>query len=145
MAKAKKSTGEEKSKAADGPEAKKDVKKTAPKKAAAKSAAAKPAPIGTPMIDTNFAAQTAARMIGAKVTNAAPSGEGKKETSAFRQLRDSMTKGHSSSINSVLNSTMPQSAKKSEMPFRGGKQVGRNQTFGADVSKNSVPRRTGGG
>ena len=34
--------------------------------------------------------------------------------------------------------------KKSNLPLHGGKQVGHNQTFGSDASKNFVPRRTGG-
>ena len=37
-------------------------------------------------------------------------------------------------------------SKKSGTPFGaiGGKQAGRNQTFGADVNRSGVPRRTGG-
>jgi hypothetical protein len=35
--------------------------------------------------------------------------------------------------------------KKSNSSFGPGNQVGRNQTFGADVNRTGVPRRTGGG
>jgi hypothetical protein len=100
---------------------------------------------GSPLIDTGLAAQSAARLVAAKTPTPAPVDAAKKETSAFRQLKDSMAKGHGSSVQSVLNSSMTPSARKSSMPFHGGKQVAHNQTFGADVNRNSVPRRTGGG
>lgn len=122
------------------------AKKPAAKKPAAKKpAASKPQSTGTPLIDTGLAAQTAARLIAAKGTGSSASRtEGKKETSTFKQLRESMNKGHASSVHSALNSSMPPGAKKSGVPFQGGKQVGHNQTFGSDASKNFVPRRTSG-
>ena len=39
---------------------------------------------------------------------------------------------------------VPNQKKKSNLPFGGGKQVGHNQTFGADVTRSGVPRRTAG-
>ena len=115
------------------------------KKPAAKSkAAAKPA-AAAPMVDTNLAAQAAARMLTAKAAggHTAPAGD-KKETSTFKQLKQSFSKPHGASVGNMLNSTISTAAKKSNAPFQGNKQVGHNQTFGADVSRNNVPRRTGG-
>jgi hypothetical protein len=113
-----------------------------PKASAGKKA--KPVPAtGSPLIDTGLAAQSAARLVIARPS--APADPAKKQTAAFRQLKDSMAKGHNSSVQSILNNSMPPSARKSSTPFNGGKQVGHNQTFGADASRNFVPRRTGGG
>jgi hypothetical protein len=88
-------------------------------------------------------------MIGAKAggggssgANAQAGGEARKETSAFKQLKQSLAKPHS--VGNLLNSTISPAAKKSNAPFQGGRQVGHNQTFGSDASKNFVPRRTGG-
>ena len=144
MAKAKKSE-------VPATEAKESVAKTAVKKPAAKvpkaKAAAEPAAAPTaPMVDTNLAAQAAARMVGAKASGLSPmsSGADKKETSAFKQMKQSFTKPHSASVGNMLNSTISSAAKKNNTPFQHGKQVGHNQTFGSDASKNFVPRRTGG-
>lgn len=127
------------------PAAKQAPGKKAAAPAAAKGKTAKPAaPQGMPMIDTGLAAQTAARLIGAKAAVAQPAGGAKKETSAFKQLKDSINKGHSSSVHSVLSNSMSPEAKKSSLPYRDGKQTGHNQTFGSDASKAFVPRRTGG-
>lgn len=118
-------------------------KAAAPKgKSANKPAAGAP---GTPLIDTGLAAQTAARLIAAKGTGSAQGSDAPRpQTSTFKQLKDSLAKGHSASVHSVLNSSMSPAAKKSNLPFRGGKQTGHNQTFGSDASKAFVPRRTGG-
>jgi len=120
---------------------------SATKKPAAKSkATAKPAIAqAAPMVDTNLAAQAAARMLTAKAAGGlvAPSGD-KKETSTFKQLKESFSKPHAAGMGTMLNSTISTAAKKSNAPFHGNKQVGHNQTFGADVSRNNVPRRTGG-
>jgi DnaK suppressor protein len=125
------------------PAAKKPSAKKAP---AAKGKAAKSsAPPASPYIDTGLAAQTAARLIGAKLTNTPQAGGAKKDTSAFKQLKDSLNKGHSSSIHSVLSNSMTPGTKKSSVPFHDNKQQGHNQTFGSDASKAFVPRRTGGG
>lgn len=120
--------------------------KATPKKAVAKKAAPKPAaPNASPLIDTNLAAQNAARMLTARASGSAPSSqEGKKETSTFKQMKESFAKPHAASMNSLLNNTVSPGAKKSAQPFAGGKQVGHNQTFGADVTRTGVPRRTGG-
>ena len=148
MAKAKKPTESKEPAPAEAPAAK--APKAAAKKPAAKKAAAaksKPAAApASPYIDTGLAAQTAARLIGAKMSGTPQaSGSGKKETSAFKQLKDSLNKGHSTSVHSVLSNSMSPTSKKSSTPFHGGKQQGHNQTFGSDASKAFVPRRTGGG
>ncbi len=125
-----------------------------PKKPAAKVKAAKAvlkpvakvaAPVA-PMVNTSLAAETAARMIGAKAGgfNAVVSGGPKKETSAFKQMKESFTKPHAAGVGNMLNSTISTAAKKSNQPFEKGKQVGHNQTMGSDATRMSVPRRTGG-
>ncbi len=125
------------------------AKPAAPKKAPAKSGGKKPAAAksATPTFNT-FAAESAARMIGAKLgsgaAGSAGGGEAKKESSAFKQLKQSLTKPHAASVGNLLNSTISPAAKKGNQPFQGGRQVGHNQTFGSDASKNFVPRRTGG-
>lgn len=117
-----------------------------------KPAAPKPAkpavPPAGPLIDTSLAAENAARMLTARAAGALPAEEGegdKKETALFKNLKENVAKPHASSVDSLLNSTASSASKKSAQPFiSGGKQVGQNQTFGADVSRRNLPRRTGG-
>ena len=123
-------------------------KKAAPKaKPAAKAAkpVAKAAAPAVPMVNTSLAAETAARMIGAKASgfNSVSSGP-KKETSAFKQMKQGFTKPHAAGIGNMLNSTISPAAKKSNQPFNADKQVGHNQTMGTEATRTSVPRRTGG-
>jgi hypothetical protein len=80
---------------------------------------------------------------GAPAPTSAAGGE-KRETSTFKQLKESLAKPHVASMNNLLNSTAAPGAKKGNLPLHGGKQVGHNQTFGSDASRNFVPRRTGG-
>jgi hypothetical protein len=104
-------------------------------------AAAKPA---VAVADPTFAVQAAAAMVGQKVTGANSSG-GKKESSTFKQLKEGLNKPAIQSINNLLDKTGSNTAKKSALPFsHNTKQVGHNQTFGADVNRAGVPRRTGG-
>ncbi|MDQ3439261.1 MAG: hypothetical protein M3478_02795 [Planctomycetota bacterium] len=101
-----------------------------------------------PSIDTNLAASNAAAMI---LNRAATGGNAqgganqpaKKESAAFKNLKDSLNKPASGGLGGNFGSIGAQ--KKSGQNFGGGKQVGRNQTFGADVNRTGVPRRTGGG
>ncbi|HSV16262.1 MAG TPA: hypothetical protein VLI90_18510 [Tepidisphaeraceae bacterium] len=144
MAKAKKSEQTE------SPAAAKDsASAAAAKKKPAKGKAPATAAPTTPLIDTGLAAETAAKMIGAKV--AGPAGGqpaaagGAKETSAFKNLKANLNKPASSTMSNFLDKTAGPGQKKQNLPFGGGKQVGRNQTFGADVNRAGVPRRTGGG
>ncbi len=102
----------------------------------------------TPMIDTNLAASNAAAMIGNRgVTGGTAQGSAsqpaKKESASFKNLKDSLSRPASQGLGGSFGNIGAQ--KKSGQNFGGGKQVGRNQTFGADVNRTGVPRRTGGG
>jgi hypothetical protein len=139
MAKAKKQPETAAAEKTEGAPAKKPAAKKAPaaKKSAIAAVGAAPA---APLIDTSLAAAAAAKMVANRdVLNAA--GE-KRESGAFKQLKESLTKPATSGPASFLQSTAPQ--KKSNLPFGGRNQVGHNQTFGADVNRTGVPRRTGG-
>ena len=104
----------------------------------------------TPLIDTNLAASAAAAMIGNRAAAGGATGAqggadqpAKKESAAFKSLKDSLSKPASQGLGGNFGNIGAQ--KKSGQNFGGGKQVGRNQTFGADVNRAGVPRRTGGG
>jgi hypothetical protein len=126
------------------PAAKKPAtKKTAEKKGSEKKSA--PSPMGVPMIDTGAAAQVAATMIAKKVdtSTSAESGAGaKKPSAAFQQLKNNLAKPPSSVMGNLLGGVQN---KKNQGHSGFAKQVGHNQTFGADVNRTGVPRRTGGG
>jgi hypothetical protein len=127
----------------------KDSSTPAPKKKATKAKAPATAAPSTPLIDTGLAAENAAKMIVAKVaaspTSNQPAAGGAKETAAFKNLKANLNKPASSTMSNFLDKTAGPGQKKQNLPFGGGKQVGRNQTFGADVNRAGVPRRTGGG
>lgn len=116
-------------------------KKPAAKKAAHKKPT-KPES-GPPVIDTTLAAQTAAKMLVNRdvLSGAAESAE-KRESGSFKKLKESLNKPAAHGPASFLQSTAPQ--KKLNLPFGQRNQVGHNQTFGADVNRSGVPRRTGG-
>ena len=96
-----------------------------------------------PQIDTILAAQSAANRVVQREMLAGGTGSGEKhESSSFKQLKANLNKPTLHGPSSFLTSTAPQ--KKSNLPFAGRKQVGHNQTFGADVNRTGVPRRTGG-
>jgi hypothetical protein len=115
---------------------------------------------GAPLIDTSLAAQAAAKMVLHRATGTTPTTSGagtaspqpqaeagakepeKRETSTFKQLKQGLSKSGSQNLGGVLGGV--QSGKKSNQPFGGGNQNVRNQTFGADVNRSGVPRRTGG-
>jgi hypothetical protein len=67
----------------------------------------------------------------------------KKESAAFKQLKQNIARPAASGPGGILSN--PISQKKSNQPFGGQQQKGHNQTFGADVNRAGVPRRTGGG
>jgi hypothetical protein len=136
MAKSKKQSGAQPAGEQPAPAAKAGGKKAGGPKA--KSAPATSA--GTPMIDTSLAAAAAARMVANRdlLNTAGP----KKESGSFKQLKENLNKPAVTGPASFLQSTAPQ--KKSNLPFGGRNQVGHNQTFGADVNRSGVPRRTGG-
>lgn len=108
-----------------------------------------PATGGIPAIDTNLAASAAAAMLASRANQPAAqpadASAAQKETSTFKQLKENLSKPHSQALGNLLDKTAAPGAKKSNLPFaQQGKQVGRNQTFGADVNRAGVPRRTGG-
>ena len=118
----------------------------AKKPAAATTATTKPAAAASTSsssIDTTLAANTAAALIANK---AAKSGGGnappKKESAAFKQLKAGLNKPSAGAMGGAFGIAGQQ--KKSHLPHAGGKQVGHNQTFGADVNRAGVPRRTPG-
>ena len=146
MAKKKSTASETSTEGASAP-AKKSPAAKGPAKSAAKAKVVFGAPPPLPpMVDTQLAAQAAARMVTARATGMGPtqrSGE-QKETSTFKQLKESFSKPHGAGVGNILNSTTSEAARKGNLPHHGGKQKGHNQTFGSDASKNFVPRRTGG-
>jgi hypothetical protein len=141
-------------------------------KAAAKGGAGRTPSQGAhhfPLIDTSLAASAAASMVihragGAGGPGGASSGTGtgpgsptppapataegagdagdKRETSTFKQLKQSLNKPTSQGLAGILGNS--QAGKKSTQTFSGPNQVRRNQTFGADASRTNLPRRTGG-
>ena len=98
------------------------------------------------MIDNNLAAESAAKFVVAKLSTGSSSSPGTpvKESSAFKSMKDGLNKPVGSSLANMLDSTSGVLNKKANQPFNASKQVGRNQTFGADVNRAGVPRRTGG-
>jgi hypothetical protein len=103
----------------------------------------KPAtPGASPLIDTSLAAQNAAKLLVNRNMLQGRSGGDKPNSAGFRQMKESLSKPAAPSV-PFLNDGG--SHKKSNTPFGQQKQVGHNQTFGADVNRAGVPRRTGGG
>jgi hypothetical protein len=111
-----------------------------------KKAAKTPAPANA-FFNTSFAAESAAKLIGAKMPagSQTPTGAAPKESSAFKQMKQGLNKPAATTMSHLLDRAGGPDQKKSHLPAFGGKQVGRNQTFGADVNRAGVPRRTGGG
>lgn len=123
--------------------------KPAAKKAPAKKVAAKKLETGSsasPMVDTTLAAQNVAKLFAAGLPQKAGSAGAapKTESSMFKSLKQGLAKPHLSSLDSLLDKSAPADQKKSGVPFGANRQVGHNQTFGADVNRTGVPRRTGG-
>lgn len=121
-------------------------KKPAAKKAPAKKAAAKPTGGGTaPMIDTGLAAASAARMLLARAAGGgAPANTSPSTAGDPKQFKDSFAKPKNA-LDNLLHSTAPKNLARPNVPFHQQKQVGHNQTFGADVNRTGVPRRTSTG
>jgi hypothetical protein len=110
-----------------------------PPKASAKSAS----PAGVPLIDTSLAASTAAKLVARKDEVAAASNAPQQgESAAFRQMKENLHKPVGQSTHSFLQN--PSQNKKFNALPTGRKEQSRNQTFGADVNRSGVPRRTGG-
>jgi hypothetical protein len=141
------------------------VKKTTTKSAAAKSkvskattkskTAAHKAPAkakkpamgggGAPMVDTSFAAESAARMLAArmKLGNAPAAGQpsAQHESGLFKQMKDNLNKPAAGGISSAMGNTFGPS--KSNLPNPDKGHVVRDQTT-SNVNRINVPRRTGG-
>jgi len=141
-----KPAAEAKAPAASKPKAAPVKKVAAPATADKPKKAAKPAstPAGMSLIDTNLAAQAAAKMVvNRDMLGSAKSAGEKKESGSFKQLKESLLKPAVQGPGGLLST--PNQQKKSNTGFGGRNQVGHNQTFGADVNRTGVPRRTGGG
>jgi hypothetical protein len=134
---------------------------TAGKKSAksdrAPAAAGSPASLAPP-IDTGLAAQAAASMIANRAVAGlgaaaagAPQGGGqqagaKQESATFKNLKESLSKPPVGGLGAILGGGGGD--RKSNQGFGGPKPSvpggAKNQTFGADVNRSGVPRRTGG-
>jgi hypothetical protein len=144
MAKAKKSPAsdaESKTEARAKVERKPPAKKGEAKKSESRKSAAAQT---TPVVNPSQAAVAAAAMVGNKVQLPDTSSQDVPQTASFRALKDSLNKPHSQTIGGILDKFSSPGQKKSASPFAANKQVGHSQTFGADVSRKNVPRRTGG-
>jgi hypothetical protein len=122
------------------------AKKAPAKKVAAKKSAA---PTSQPMVDTTLAAQNAAKHLAAGLPRKAAASSGgsspaKNESAMFKNLKQNISKPHLTGLDGILDKSSHTDSKRSNLPFGGGKQVGHNQTFGADVTRSGVPRRTPG-
>src|SRR5215510_6584016 len=92
------------------------------------------------LVDTDLAAATAARMLLARKRDG---GEAKKSGGLIDQLKADLNKPAGTSVAGALDKSAPPGTRRPHLPF-GGKQVAHNQTFGADVTRSGVPRRTPG-
>ncbi len=119
------------------------------RKAPAKSdKAAKPQAHGTPLVDTQFAAEAAARALAARAKLQAALGQQpqvqeqpQKESGNFKQLKESLNKpAHLSGGSTLGNAFGPG---KVNLPAVGRKESFHSQTTGG-VSRINVPRRTNG-
>jgi hypothetical protein len=123
-------------------------KRKAPARKSTKSAkpAAPQAPPGVPLIDTSLAAQTAAKLLAAGLNK--PSGNvnaenaPKQESALFKQIKAGLNKPHATTMSNLLEKSHGPDPSRTHQGFN--KQIGHNQTFGADVTRSGVPRRTPG-
>lgn len=127
--------------ASEQPASKKQLPRRTPPSSAKKTPAAH---TDAPMIDTALAANAAAALVGSKVQRSTSTGapQPRKESAAFKQLKAGLNKPSAGALGGAFAPQGQQ--KKSIMPLGGGKQVGHNQTFGADLTRSGVPRRTPG-
>jgi hypothetical protein len=139
----KKGAGTAKAPAAKAPAAKAaGSKQSKPQPArGGKSTAPAATPTVSPMIDTSLAAQAAASMLLNRQKRETDPGE--KKGSLVQQLKQDLSKGHQQTVSGVLDKAAGAGQKRPNLPF-GQKQVGHNQTFGPDLTRSGVPRRTSG-
>jgi len=109
------------------------------------------------MVDTNFAAQAAARMLAtraklAKAAGGAPQGdaaamggggasEAPHESGLFKQMKESINKPSAGGLSSAMGNTF--GPNKTNLPNPDKGHVVRDQTS-SNVGRVNVPRRTGG-
>ena len=117
------------------------AKQTAPKSSGT-TKTPKPATPVIPPIDTGLAASAAARLVAHKDELSDPNAPARKESTSFKQLKESLHKPVGTTGPNILQNIAQSKKFNSSVPGR--QQVGRNQTFGADVNRTGVPRRTGG-
>ncbi len=124
----------------------KETKTTKLQSASKKKIERKPptAPSGAPLIDPLQSAAAAAALVGRKISPLSTATGPQTESTTFRNLKDSLTKPHSQTIGNVLDKIAPNTRKWTGGHSGAGKQVGHNQTVGADVARRNVPRRTNG-
>jgi hypothetical protein len=114
--------------------------------AAKSSKPAAPTP-AAPLIDTSLAAQAAAQMLaaglnkGTSTASTAGDSPARQESAMFKQLKAGLNKPHSTTMSNLLEKSHGPEPTKSHPML---KQVGRNQTYGADLTRSGVPRRTPG-
>ena len=146
MAKKKSETGIEKSAPAAAATKKEAPKRVPPSpakaSAAGSSASASGRPAAAQSIDTALAANAAAAMVAGNVSLPATGGQPKKDSAAFKQLKAGLNKPSAGALGGAF--AVQSGKKKAITPLGGPKQVGHNQTFGADVNRTGVPRRTPG-
>jgi hypothetical protein len=109
------------------------------------SPASKPksAPV-VPSFDATFAIEAAAAMVGGRSSKSTPKPV-RKESLEFRLLKEEINEPGMLSLDQLLDKTDNTVSKRSHKPLEhNNRQVGHNQTFGADVNRSGVPRRTGG-
>jgi RNA polymerase primary sigma factor len=152
--KAKAAAPAEKKAAKPAAEKKAPVKQTTVKKTTTKTAAAKketvrksvPQATGSmPMIDTNLAAESAAKMLLARPEEAATGGQApapaEKESSTFKNMKEQLAKPKPAGLGNLFGPTGGE--KKFGNQGFSNQQKGHNQTFGG-INKAGVPRRTNG-
>jgi len=120
----------------------KKTKKSGPAKSKVEAPAKKPVAPRPSLIDTSLAAATAAKMVAHHTSPVASTGE-HVDSAAFKKLKEGLNKPSSQGLASFIAGNAP--TKKSGQPFGVQNQMKRGQTFGADVNRAGVPRRTGGG
>lgn len=121
------------------PAARKSAAKAGSKKAAAPAASG----LDVPAINTSAAAAAAAALVANRINLAATGGQPRPESATFKALKESLHKPATGSVAGNLLGNLG-GQNKSNLANAFGKQVGKNQTFGADVNRTGVPRRTGG-
>ena len=100
-------------------------------------------PVAAPLIDTNLAAQTAAKILAARAklgNDALASTEPAHESGTFKQLKESLQRPAAHAVSSAMGTSFGQ--QKSNLPIPGQKQVAHSQTQG--IARVNVPRRTAG-